>query len=157
MPKSSWRYSQDSYYWYIALANLFTQSEIRQISSDSASDVDDWIRNAKAIHDDIDKSRKLASSIVRQAEEDEQRLEGLQQQQEVYMEFLSKEAHYNTQLLSCLGAIQQANEMLRKVEDQAAEHNVVDALYTLSGKLCSSVGMLTQTLYFDSGNNADYP
>ncbi|KAF8850831.1 hypothetical protein BDZ45DRAFT_184064 [Acephala macrosclerotiorum] len=107
------------------------ETEIRQISKDSAPDVDDWIRNAKAIHDDIEKTRKLASSIVRQAEADEERLEGLQQQ-EKYVEFLSKEVHYNTQLLSSLRAIQGANDLLRKLEVQAAEHNLVDALHTLA-------------------------
>ncbi|CZR67503.1 uncharacterized protein PAC_17402 [Phialocephala subalpina] len=120
----------------IALGALNTakaelETEIRQISKESAPDVDDWIRNAKAIHDDIEKSRKLASSIVRQAEADEERLEGLQQQ-ENYVEFLSKEVHYNTQLLSSLKAIQGANDLLRKLEVQAAEHNLVDALHTLA-------------------------
>ncbi|KUJ07758.1 centromere/kinetochore protein-like protein zw10 [Mollisia scopiformis] len=112
------------------------ETEIRHISSDSASDVDDWIRNAKAIHDNIEKSRKLASSIVRQAEADEDRLEGLQHQ-ENYVGFLSKEVYYNTQLLSCLKAIQEANDMLSRLEVQASEHNIVDALHTLADTFTS--------------------
>lgn len=123
------------------ILTLLNQTEIRQISKESAPDVDDWIRNAKAIHDDIEKSRKLASSIVRQAEADEDRLEGLQQQDN-YMEFLSKEVQYNTQLLSSLRAIQGANELLRKLELQAAEHNLVDALHTLAGTLYPALRLM---------------
>lgn len=55
------------------------------------------------------------------------------------MEFLAKEVHYNTQLLSSLKAIQGANDLLRKLEVQAAEHNLVDALHTLAGMSTCSI------------------
>ncbi len=71
---------------------------------------------------------------MRQAEADEERLEGLQQQ-DGYVDFLTKEVHYNTQLLSSLKSIQRANDLLRRVEVQSSEHNIVDALHTLSGRL----------------------
>jgi hypothetical protein len=82
---------------------------------------------------------------VRQAEADEDRLEGLQQSK-IYVDFLSKEVHYNSQLLSCLKAIQEADEMLNNLEIQASENNIVDALYTLAGRFCHQ---LAQTLVAD--------
>jgi centromere/kinetochore protein ZW10 len=77
------------------------QTEIQQISCDSAPDVDSWIMHAKSIQDDIEKSRRLASSIVRQAEADEQREYALQEKHG-YTEFLGKEVSFNDQLLASL-------------------------------------------------------
>ncbi|KAH8754433.1 hypothetical protein BGZ57DRAFT_933673 [Hyaloscypha finlandica] len=118
-----------------ALAALSTarselEAKIRQISRDSAPDIDTWIEHAKSIQDDIDRSRKLASSIVRQAESDNETEESLQEK-EKYVEFLTKEVVFNGQLLSALKGIQDVKEILRQAEDLAEEQKIVEALFKL--------------------------
>ena len=108
------------------------QTEIRQISHDSAPDVDAWIKHAKSIQDDIDRSRRLASSIVRQAEAEDETEETLQEK-EKYVEFLTKEVSFNDQLLSALKGIQGVDEILQQAEELAAKQSIVEALFKLEG------------------------
>jgi centromere/kinetochore protein ZW10 len=108
------------------------QTEIRQISHDSAPGVDAWIKHAKSIQDDIDRSRRLASSIVRQAEAEDETEETLQEK-EKYVEFLTKEVSFNDQLLSALKGIQGVDEILQQAEELAAKQSIVEALFKLEG------------------------
>jgi centromere/kinetochore protein ZW10 len=108
------------------------QSEIRQISSDSAPDVDTWITNAKSLQDNVEKSRKLANSIIREAEADEERLERVQEN-ENYVDFLAKETAFNDQLLEALRSIQRAHDSLDKAEELASERKILEALRLLEG------------------------
>jgi protein transport protein DSL1/ZW10 len=110
------------------------QTEIREISRESAPDVDTWIEHAKSIQDDIDRSRRLASSIVRAAEADEETAETLQEK-ENYVDFLTKEVSFNDQLLLALKGIQNVNEVLRHAEDLAVQHNIIEALFKLEGSI----------------------
>jgi protein transport protein DSL1/ZW10 len=115
-------------------ADRTLQTEIRQISRESAPDIDTWIEHAKSIQDDIDRSRKLASSIVRQAEADDETEESLQEK-ENYVEFLTKEVVFNGQLLSALEGIHGVNGILQQAEDLAEEHKIVEALFRLEGSI----------------------
>jgi centromere/kinetochore protein ZW10 len=109
------------------------QTKIRQISCESAPDVDSWIVHAKSIQEDIERSKRLASSIVRQAEADDETEETLQEK-ENYVEFLTKEVSFNNQLLSALKGIQDVNECLQQ--------NILDALVQLEGNnIPDSVGL----------------
>lgn len=108
------------------------QTEIRQISRESAPSIDKWIEHAKSIQDDIDRSRRLASSIVRQAEADDETEESLQEN-EKYVDFLTKEVSFNSQLLCALKGIQGVKEILRQAEDLAEEQKIVEALFKLEG------------------------
>jgi centromere/kinetochore protein ZW10 len=74
----------------------------------------------------------LASSIVRQAESDNETEESLQEK-EKYVEFLTKEVVFNGQLLSALKGIQDVKEILRQAEDLAEEQKIVEALFKLEG------------------------
>lgn len=94
--------------------------------------MDAWIAHAKSIQEDIDRSRKLASSIVRQAEADDERLEGIQER-ETYVEFMEKEVAFNDQLLSALKALQAVQDRLVKVEETASHGMIVDSLFSLDG------------------------
>ncbi len=114
-------------------ADWDNQTEIRQISRDSAPDVDAWIEHAKSIQDDIDRSRRLASSIVRQAEAEDETEETLQEKEQ-YVEFLTKEVSFNGQLLSALKGIQIIDKILQQAEDLAAKHSIVEALFKLEGR-----------------------
>jgi centromere/kinetochore protein ZW10 len=117
------------------------QTKIRQISCESAPDVDSWIVHAKSIQEDIERSKRLASSIVRQAEADDETEETLQEK-ENYVEFLTKEVSFNNQLLSALKGIQDVNECLQQAEELANQQNILDALVQLEGNnVPDSVGL----------------
>ncbi|KAF4626360.1 hypothetical protein G7Y89_g11800 [Cudoniella acicularis] len=107
-------------------------TEIKEISRDSAPDVDAWISHAQTIQDDIEKSRRLASGIVRQAEADELRLESLEEQ-ETYVAFLSKEMAFNEHLGEALRSIQEVNIKLDKAEELAVEKKITEAMALLEG------------------------
>ncbi|KAH6673050.1 centromere/kinetochore protein-like protein zw10 [Halenospora varia] len=111
-------------------AKLALETEIKEISRDSAADVDTWITHAKSIQDDIEKSRRLASSIVRQAEADEQRLE-LLEEKEAYAGFLEKEVAFNVHLGEALRSIQEVNDKLDKAEGLAGEKRIIEAMAVL--------------------------
>ena len=116
------------------LANSYIQAEIRQISRDKASSVDVWIAHAKTIQNDIDKSRKLANAIVREAEADEERLDGLKDKENT-VEFLTEEVAFSTSLRDGLKAIQVTRDRLRDVEKLATERKIHEALITLEGMI----------------------
>lgn len=117
------------------------QTKIRQISCESAPDVDSWIVHAKSIQEDIERSKRLASLIVRQAEADDETEETLQEK-ENYVEFLTKEVSFNNQLLSALKGIQDVNECLQQAEELANQQNILDALVQLEGNnVPDSVGL----------------
>ncbi|KAH6694901.1 centromere/kinetochore protein-like protein zw10 [Leptodontidium sp. MPI-SDFR-AT-0119] len=106
------------------------EDEVREISRETAPDVDLWIKHAKSIQDDIQRSRQLASSIVRQAEADGERKEVLEEK-ETYADFLAKEVSFNNQLVSVLRSLQGVNESLNKAEECASERRIIDALHML--------------------------
>ncbi|KAI6708496.1 hypothetical protein JHW43_008968 [Diplocarpon mali] len=105
-------------------------NEVRKISRESAPDVDLWIKHAKSIQDDIERSRRLASSIVLQAEADEKRQAGLAEKED-YVNFLGQELSFNDQLFSALGALQGANDSLNMAEKLASDRRIIDALHML--------------------------
>jgi centromere/kinetochore protein ZW10 len=121
----------------VHLANSYIQAEIRQISRDKASSVDEWIAHAKTIQNDIAKSRKLANTVVREAEADEERLEPLKDKENT-VEFLTKEVAFTASLLDGLKAIQVTRDRLRDVEELATERQIHEALITLEGMILAS-------------------
>lgn len=116
------------------------QAEVRQISSERASDIDEWIRHAKTLQDDIDKSRKLANEIVQQAEADKARIKDVQNH-ENHIEFLVKEVEFNAQLKEYLQSIKCANDFLDRAAEEADKHELHEALKSLDfgGNLMSEI------------------
>ncbi|KAH7306101.1 centromere/kinetochore protein-like protein zw10 [Rhexocercosporidium sp. MPI-PUGE-AT-0058] len=111
-------------------AKAALEDEVRQTSRETAPNVDTWIKHAKSIQDDIQRSRQLASSIVRQAEADGERKEVLEEK-ETYADFLTKEVSFNNQLLSVLRSLQAVNESLNMAEELASERRIIDGLHML--------------------------
>lgn len=109
------------------------QTEIRSLSHDSAADVEAWIIHAQGLQDDIDKSRRLANEIVRQAEAEETRAEAFQEQ-ELHVAFLEKEAAFNSQLGEALNALKESNDSLERAENFAYAKDFHEALRALEGK-----------------------
>ncbi|KAF7923767.1 uncharacterized protein EAE98_007585 [Botrytis deweyae] len=111
-------------------AKLSLETEVRQISRDSAADIDKWIQHAQALQDDIDKSRKLANEVVQQAEADESRVTDVRNH-ENHVELLVKEIEFNAHLLECAQSIKRANDSLDKVVEQADRQEIHEALKSL--------------------------
>jgi centromere/kinetochore protein ZW10 len=80
----------------------------------------------------------LASSIVRQAEAEDETEESLQEK-EKYVDFLTKEVSFNDQLLRALKGIQGVNEILRQAENLAEKNSIVEALFKLEGSIALSI------------------
>ncbi len=107
------------------------QSEIRNISSESAPEVDSWIKHAKALQEDIDSSRTLANEIVRQAEAGDTINQAVKDGED-RVEFLSKEARYNAQLGEALRRIKTVRDLLDEAEHAAIDRKILTALHILS-------------------------
>jgi centromere/kinetochore protein ZW10 len=88
--------------------------------------------NARAVQEDIERSRRLATEIVREAEADEGRLEYLEDRK-AHVEFLEKELLFNQHLGEALQRIQQVNDTLDRAERVAGEKNILEALGLLAG------------------------
>lgn len=84
--------------------------------------------NAKALQADIDKSRKLASEIVRQAEAQEH---SPLEEQEAHVAFLQREATFNSQLGEALESIKEVDIQLKQVDRLTSEKRILDSLRTL--------------------------
>jgi protein transport protein DSL1/ZW10 len=115
-------------------ANLCLKTEIRQLSKDSAPDVDTWITHAQSIQNDIETSRQLANRIVRQAEADEKRAYEMEDTK-TYVEFMAKEVELNEHIRQALEELQKLNDQLDQAETLAAESNIMAALNILGGTL----------------------
>ena len=109
------------------------QVEIREISRESAPDVDSWIANAKSLQDDIETSRRLAGDIVQQATAEETREETIRDKG-IHQEFLTKENVFTDTLLEALRLLQTVNNCLDKAEDLIGERRILDAIKMLDGR-----------------------
>ena len=108
------------------------QTEIHQISRQTIPDVETWISNARAVHEDIERLRRLATDIVREAEADEERLD-LLSDRNTHLELLQRENLFNKSLSEALERIQQINDTVDNAERVADEKNILEALRLLAG------------------------
>ena len=121
-----------------------SQKKIRQLSRESAPDVDSWIKHAKSLQDDIDKSRKMANDIVRQAKVEEDQLDSIEEKED-YVIFLSKEMSFNAQLGKSLRAVKAANDLLNQAEQLAVKTRIHESLMSLEGMIPLDMGNLSLT------------
>jgi centromere/kinetochore protein ZW10 len=87
---------------------------------------------AQALQADIEKSRKLAGEIVKQAEADEEKLHALEDQ-ETHLNFLEKEKLFNSQLYVGLQSIKRVHQLFDEAERLASERHILKALQKLAG------------------------
>lgn len=97
--------------------------------------VDVWIQHAKALQEDIEGCRNLASDIARQAEISDT-LRQAAKDAEDHVEFLSKEIRYSQQVGKALQAIKRVQDLLDQAQQAAVERKILTALHILSGKGC---------------------
>jgi len=103
--------------------------------------VDTWIKHAQNLQEDIDKSRKLASEIVQQAEADEARAAALQDK-ELHVNLLEKEIVFNAQLVEALQSIKRANDAMDRTVELGGEDKIADALKSLEGGYDTTPGLM---------------
>jgi len=114
----------------LAKAKSGLESEIHSINEETASDVSQWVANAKSLEDDINRSRSMANDIVRRSEAPEISGKTIQEAEEK-VSFLQQEAIYNEQVYSALVSVKNVNQVLNKVETARAERRILDSLHLL--------------------------
>lgn len=112
-------------------ADALAQTEVRNISSESAPEVDSWMKHAKALQEDIDRSRRLANELIRQAKAGDTVNQAVKDGED-RVEFLSKEARYDAQLGESLRGIKKARDLLDEAEHAAIDRKILPALHILS-------------------------
>ncbi|KFY36495.1 hypothetical protein V494_05027 [Pseudogymnoascus sp. VKM F-4513 (FW-928)] len=115
----------------VTAARSALEDEIRKTSRDSAPEVDSWIKNAHALQEDIENSKRLAEDIAREAEGGDALQQAAKEDAE-HVEFLEKEVEYSNQLKEALNGIQDVQRMLDRAEGAGVEGKLLDALNILS-------------------------
>lgn len=108
------------------------EDEIKAISRESAADVDDWVKNARALKDDIETTKSLSAQIARDAEAGDALYKTVKEDGE-HVEFLRNEIVYSSQLLDALQGIKVVKEMLDEAEVAGEQHRILEALNILAG------------------------
>lgn len=86
--------------------------------------------NAQSVQDDINRSKRLANDIVRQAEEPVLSGAAIQEAEDKFT-FLQAELAYNQRVQEALRGIKNVNQILDKVEAARDERRILDALRLL--------------------------
>ncbi|POR31039.1 Is centromere binding protein at prophase [Tolypocladium paradoxum] len=115
-----------------ALAKTKTELEtqIHTIDEETRDDVSSWVKNAKALQEDIIRSKTIANDIVRQSEAPDVSGEAIQDA-EAKVDFLNREVQYSQQVHGVLRKIKQVNQLLSDVETARNERRILDSLRLL--------------------------
>ncbi|KAI0119293.1 hypothetical protein F4814DRAFT_411447 [Daldinia grandis] len=111
-------------------AKIKLESDIHTINEETASDVDQWIANAKSLEDDINRSRTWANDIVRRSQAPDVSGKAIEEA-EAKVKFLQQEVEYSQQVNLALGSIKHVNELLDQVEQARDERRILDSLHLL--------------------------
>lgn len=106
------------------------EAEVHTINEETRDEVSSWERNAKSLQQDIVRSKKLASDLVRQSEAPETSGE-LVEDAEEKTDFLNREVQYSQQLYGVLKGIQRVNRLFNDVEKAKDERRILDSLRLL--------------------------
>lgn len=107
-----------------------SQAEIHTVNTETAPDVATWRANAASLQDDIQRSRHLASSILRQADEPVISGEAIVDAADK-VSFLQAELAYNTRVREGLAAIKEVSGVLYQADQACSERRILDALRLL--------------------------
>ncbi|KAG8158785.1 hypothetical protein KVR01_011228 [Diaporthe batatas] len=114
----------------LAEAKSKLEDEIHSINQETAPDVSSWMANAQSVQDDINRSKRLANDIVRQAEEPVLSGAAIQEAEDKFV-FLQSEIAYNQRVREALRGIKDVNQILDQVEKARDERRILDALRLL--------------------------
>ncbi|KAI0201066.1 hypothetical protein F4808DRAFT_137780 [Astrocystis sublimbata] len=114
----------------LASAKSKLEADIHVINEDTASDVSQWVANAKSLEDDINRTRNWASDIVRRSEAPDVSGETIQDAEDK-VSFLHQESAYNDQLHNALTSIKRVGKLLDEVELARDERRILQSLRLL--------------------------
>ncbi|KAI0525504.1 hypothetical protein F5B22DRAFT_590218 [Xylaria bambusicola] len=114
----------------LAAAKSNLETEIHMINEETASDVDQWVANAKSLEDDINRTRNWANEIVRRSEAPDVSGKAIQEAVNK-VDFLGQESAYNNQLYNTLTRIKRVSQLLDQVESARDERRILQALHLL--------------------------
>ncbi|KAF5021985.1 hypothetical protein F66182_5976 [Fusarium sp. NRRL 66182] len=114
----------------LAKAKQDLEAELHTINQETKEDVDSWVRNSKALQEDIFRSKAMANEIGRQSEAPDVSGEATQDAEEK-AEFLNREVQYSQQLHGALQGIKRVNQLLTEVEAAKNERRILDSLRLL--------------------------
>ena len=114
--------------YLIDLTDTYTlQASIRELSRDTAPDINGWISQAKQLRDDIEASRITGEEIVRQAQDGEQ-LQASVQDAGSKVNLLNGEVIFNEMLAETLAQIQTIKHTLTSVQEAALNDRLVESV-----------------------------
>ncbi|KAI1305742.1 hypothetical protein F5Y03DRAFT_150497 [Xylaria venustula] len=114
----------------LAAAKSKLEAEIHTINEETASDVSQWVANAKSLEDDINRTRNWASEIVRRSEAPDVSGRTIREAADK-VEFLGQESAYNNQLHTALTSIKRVGQLLDEVELARDERRILQSLHLL--------------------------
>lgn len=104
------------------------------MSSKSSSDVDDWIRKAKSLQQDIEESKAVAREIVRDYEQ-HQELSAEAEEAQAKVHLLETEVLFNQALITSLGKIGAVHDSLETADSSDYELSNFGSLSDLSASI----------------------
>ncbi|KAI8952286.1 hypothetical protein F4801DRAFT_236015 [Xylaria longipes] len=114
----------------LAAAKSKLEADIHVINEETASDVSQWVANAKSLEEDINRTRNWASEIVRRSEAPDISGKTIQEAEDK-VEFLRQESAYNNQLYNALASIKRVSRLLDEVELARDERRILQSLHLL--------------------------
>ena len=121
------------------------QAEIRELSRQSALDVDGWISHAKQLQADILRSKQTAREIVQEAEAGKS-LRAHVEDTSKKVNLLKKELDFNETLAGTLEQLQVVSGLLDSAQDAASEDELLQSLE----KLDNAQGAMRQLETYES-------
>ncbi|KAI9841198.1 MAG: hypothetical protein M1837_000925 [Sclerophora amabilis] len=103
------------------------KDDIRELSRDCASDVDDWLAQARQLRDDIEKSKSLAREILQYAE-DEKRLQERVTDAANKASLLDAEVNFNASLAEALELMHLVENRLDVAHESILANQVSEAI-----------------------------
>lgn len=128
------------------------QAEIHTINEETRDDIGSWVRNAKALQEDILRSKAMANEITREAEDPGNAGRAVEEAEEK-AKFLTLEVQYAQQLHGVLRAIKQVHALLDEVQRKKDQRHIAEALRLLDGEFLG-VQAAEETGYDDGGRRA---
>lgn len=101
------------------------QTDIRNLSQKTSSDVDGWITKARQLQEDISHSRRIAQEIVRDYEEVRNSSARLQDAK-AKLELLQEETSFNHSITSSLESLSSVDRDLNQAESTLAAGKLVE-------------------------------
>ncbi|KAI1425830.1 hypothetical protein F5Y12DRAFT_795025 [Xylaria sp. FL1777] len=114
----------------LAAAKLKLEADIHTINEETASDVSQWVANAKSLEDDINRTRHWANEIVRRSEAPDVSGKTMREVADK-VDFLGQESAYNNQLYNALTSIKRVGQLLDEVELARDERRILQSLRLL--------------------------